>query len=172
MSAKKLIPFFLAGIGVGLCLLVIAAAGFVAFDRATNPASREVAAESGDAEKDGDDAKEPVSEEAAQPEPVAEPDAEEAIETPADSEAPAAEPSPNPVKSAESSFVQTAREELGVPDDAAITYQIGEPYYWEGAGITVTPIAFYQGDVLVASADCTADGSPATTILGYPGMLS
>ena len=74
-------------------------------------------------------------------------------------------------ESTESSFVQTARAELGVPDDPSITYEIGSPYYWEGAGITVTPITFYKDGVVVASADCTDDGSPATTILGYPGLL-
>ena len=43
MSARKLVPYILAGIGVGLCLLVIASAGLVAYDRATRPAPQEVA---------------------------------------------------------------------------------------------------------------------------------
>ena len=45
MSARKLVPYILAGIGVGLCLLVIASAGLVAYDRATRPAPQEVAAQ-------------------------------------------------------------------------------------------------------------------------------
>lgn len=154
MSARKLVPYVLAGIGVGLCLLVIASAGLVAYDRATRPAPQEVAAQDGPVEKDAEAPADAsvVTDEAPAPEPEPAPDAE-------------SEP-------AEPDFVRTARKELGVPNDPDITYQIGEPYYWEGVGITVTPITFYQGDVIVASADCTDEGSPATTILAYPGMLS
>ena len=54
MSARKLVPYVLAGVGVGLCLLVIASAGLVAYDRATRPAPREVAAQDVPAEKDAD----------------------------------------------------------------------------------------------------------------------
>lgn len=54
MSARKLVPYVLAGVGVGLCLLVIASAGLVAHDRATRPAPREVAARDAPAEKDAD----------------------------------------------------------------------------------------------------------------------
>lgn len=67
----------------------------------------------------------------------------------------------------EDPFVRNAREQLGVPDGPGITYEIGEPYFWEGAGITVTPITFYEGGSYVASADCTEDGSPATSIMAY-----
>lgn len=161
MSAKKLVPYFLAGVGVGLCLLVIAAAGFVAYDRATRATPPESVAEDASAPETEDDKDADAEKDA---------EAEEGKEDPAADSA--TDSAPDPASSAEPSFVETARRELGVPDDPSITYQIGEPYYWEGVGITVTPIAFYQGNVIVASADCAEDGSPATTILGYPGMLS
>ena len=54
MSARKLVPYVLSGAGVGLCLLVIASAGLVAYDRAGKPAPREVAARDAPAEKDAD----------------------------------------------------------------------------------------------------------------------
>lgn len=88
MSAKKLVPYVFAGVGLGLCLLVIAAAGFVAYGRATAPAPQEIAAESDnttgeeatDAEKDAeapadaetpsDSATEPAAEPASEPAPA------------------------------------------------------------------------------------------------------
>ncbi len=67
----------------------------------------------------------------------------------------------------EAAFVATARAALKVPDDPSITYEIGEPSYWEGAGVYVTRIYFYQNGEVVAGALCSDDGSPARDILVY-----
>ncbi len=67
----------------------------------------------------------------------------------------------------EAAFVATARAALKVPDDPSITYEIGGPNYWEGAGIYVTRIYFYQNGEVVAGALCNDDGSPARDILVY-----
>lgn len=67
----------------------------------------------------------------------------------------------------EAAFVATARAALKVPDDPSITYEIGGPSYWEGAGIYVTRIYFYQNGEVVAGALCNDDGSPARDILVY-----
>lgn len=64
-------------------------------------------------------------------------------------------------------FAERARVQLGVPDLPSITYRIGTPYYWEGAGIMLRPIAFYQDGELVAFADCTLSGSLGRNIWGY-----
>lgn len=74
MSARKLVPYVLAGIGVGLCLLVIASAGIVAYDRATRPAPQEVAEQDDPAEKDTDAPADAaaVTDEAPEPEPAPE----------------------------------------------------------------------------------------------------
>lgn len=72
-----------------------------------------------------------------------------------------------PADDAQAAFVATARAALGVPDDPSITFFIGEPTYWEGAGAYTTVIQFYQGDTIVASANCWDDGTPARNILAY-----
>lgn len=69
----------------------------------------------------------------------------------------------------EEAFVARAREALKVPDGSDITYSIGEPSVWGGTGTTIINIAFYRGEELIASAGCTADGNPATSILVYNG---
>lgn len=71
MSARKLVPYVLAGIGVGLCLLVIASAGLVAYDRATRPAPQEAVAQDDPVERDTDVPEDdsPASDEEPAPEP-------------------------------------------------------------------------------------------------------
>lgn len=69
----------------------------------------------------------------------------------------------------EEAFVARAREALKVPDESDITYSIGEPSVWGGTGTTIINITFYRGEELIASAGCTADGTPATSILAYNG---
>lgn len=64
-------------------------------------------------------------------------------------------------------FIETARAALHVPDDPSITCEVGEPYYWEGAAVYVTPITFYQDGQVVAGADCADDGTPQHSILAY-----
>lgn len=66
-------------------------------------------------------------------------------------------------------FMETARMELGVPQYLDFTFEIGEPYVWEGTGMTVTPITFYQDGYVIASADCDEDGVPVKNMLPYTG---
>ena len=66
-------------------------------------------------------------------------------------------------------FMETARMELGVPQYMDFTFEIGEPYVWEGTGMTVTPITFYQDGYIIASADCDEDGTPVKNMLPYTG---
>ena len=66
-------------------------------------------------------------------------------------------------------FMETARMELGVPQYMDFTFEIGEPYYWEGGGMMVTPITFYQDGYTIASADCDEDGTPVKNMLPYTG---
>ena len=174
-----ILPYVLAGVAVGIALLTIGTAGLVAYDRATNPAWQQPAdgagegepgqtADEDEADADETDAKDDAAADDADAD--AAPGAEPAKEAPA-AKAPAEEV-PAVEEPTEPPFVQRAREELGVPDDPSITYEIGEPYYWEGVGVTVTPITFYEGGAVCASADCSDDGSPATSILRYPGTLA
>lgn len=173
------LPYALAGVAVGLALLTIGTAGLVAYDRATSPAWQQPAAGAaeGEAGQGADGSEEGAGESGAEDDAAADdadadaaPGAEPAKEAPA-AKAPAEEV-PAVEEPTEPPFVQRAREELGVPDDPSITYEIGEPYYWEGVGVTVTPITFYEGGAVCASADCSDDGSPATSILNYPGTLA
>lgn len=73
---------------------------------------------------------------------------------------------------AESAFVARAREGLFVPDRPEITYEIAEPQLWEGTGTWMTPIAFFENGELVASADCTDDGTPVKNMMAYTGDRS
>ncbi len=76
-------------------------------------------------------------------------------------------------KADDDAFVATARKALGIPDDLqGVTYKRLGSSYWEGAAMEVYSIEFYNSDgKLIASADCTEDGEPATSILGYtPGV--
>ena len=66
-------------------------------------------------------------------------------------------------------FMETARVELGVPQYIDYTFEIGEPYSWEGTGMMVTPITFYLDGCVIASADCDEDGTPVKNILPYMG---
>lgn len=66
-------------------------------------------------------------------------------------------------------FMETARMELGIPQYMDFTFEIGEPYVWEGTGMTVTPITFYQDGYIIASADCDEDGTPVKNMLPYTG---
>lgn len=49
------------------------------------------------------------------------------------------------------------------------TFEIGEPYVWEGTGMTVIPITFYQDGYVIASADCDEEGVPVKNMLPYTG---
>lgn len=66
-------------------------------------------------------------------------------------------------------FMETARMELGVPQYMDFTFEIGEPYVWEGTGMTVIPITFYQDGYVIASADCDEEGVPVKNMLPYTG---
>lgn len=66
-------------------------------------------------------------------------------------------------------FMETARIELGVPQYMDFTFEIGEPYVWEGTGMTVIPITFYQDGYVIASADCDEEGVPVKNMLPYTG---
>ncbi len=59
-------------------------------------------------------------------------------------------------------------EQLGVPESADVELQLGEEYYWEGAGVTLLPVFVYENGVCVASADVNKDTKEAmTSIMGY-----
>ena len=45
------------------------------------------------------------------------------------------------------------REQLQVPEEAAVEFETGEEYYWEGAGMTLVPVSIYENGVYVAGAD-------------------
>ena len=45
------------------------------------------------------------------------------------------------------------REQLKVPEEAAVEFETGEEYYWEGAGMTLVPVSIYENGVYVAGAD-------------------
>lgn len=64
-------------------------------------------------------------------------------------------------------FAERARVQLRVPDLPSITYKIYAPWYWEGAGITLRTIYFYQDGEVCAFASCTLDGSLARNIWVY-----
>lgn len=66
-------------------------------------------------------------------------------------------------------FMETARMELGVPQYMDFTFEIGEPYYWKGGDMMVTPITFYQDGYTIAGADCDEDGTPVKNMLPYTG---
>lgn len=66
-------------------------------------------------------------------------------------------------------FMETARVELGVPQYIDYTFEVGEPYYWEGTGMMVTPVTFYLDGYVIASADCDEDGTPVKNMLPYTG---
>ena len=70
---------------------------------------------------------------------------------------------------AEDAFVATARKGLGIPDDLeGVTYKLLGSSYWEGAAMEVYAIQFYNSEgKVIAEADCTKDGMPATSIHGY-----
>ena len=70
---------------------------------------------------------------------------------------------------AEDAFVATARKGLGIPDDLeGVTYKLLGSSYWEGAAMEVYSIEFYNSEgKIIAGADCTKDGMPATSIHGY-----
>ena len=60
------------------------------------------------------------------------------------------------------------RERLGVPEDAVVEFEIGEEYYWEGAGMTVVPISIYENGEYVAGADIDkVSMEPVTSIMSY-----
>lgn len=92
----------------------------------------------------------------------------EESEPPAEEDEPAEEPPAKTDEAAEEpEFVRNARLGLHVPDDPSITYRVFDPYYWEGAGIWVTPVTFYRGEDVVASADCDDQGNPIKSLNGY-----
>lgn len=66
-------------------------------------------------------------------------------------------------------FVESARLGLGVPNYISYTFEVGDPYYREGIGMTVTPITFYQDGYVIASAECDEDGTPLSNMLPYTG---
>lgn len=75
----------------------------------------------------------------------------------------------------EANWVRTAREGLNVPSSGDITYKVdfsGPGSYWEGAGIYLRSIYFYQNGKMCATASCDADtGEPVRSMLLYPGLL-
>ena len=48
---------------------------------------------------------------------------------------------------------QIARQKLGIPNWVDVDCIYGAPYYWQGAGMYMTPVSFYQGGEYVAGAD-------------------
>ena len=64
-------------------------------------------------------------------------------------------------------FAERARVQLRVPDLPSISYKIYDPWYWEGAGIMVRDIYFYQDGEVCAFASCLSDGSLARNIWVY-----
>lgn len=71
-------------------------------------------------------------------------------------------------------FVLTAedqkllREQLLVPETAAVEFQIGEEYYWSAADAIVVPISIYENGVYVAGADISKETKELmTSILTY-----
>lgn len=60
------------------------------------------------------------------------------------------------------------REQLFVPESAVIEFEVGEPYFWEGVGMTLVPVALYENGTCVAGADVNVDTKEAmTSILTY-----
>ncbi len=65
-------------------------------------------------------------------------------------------------------FLQAARKGLRVPDRSDITWQVEEPYLWEGTGMRVASVSFYEKGVLVAMGDCDIrSGKPMRSIVTY-----
>ena len=54
-------------------------------------------------------------------------------------------------------FKEKARKALGVPDYPQVDAIYGAPWYWEGAGMYLTPISFYHNGELVAFADFSTE---------------
>ena len=55
-----------------------------------------------------------------------------------------------------------------MPEDAVVEFEIGEEYYWEGAGMTVVPISIYENGEYVAGADIDkVSMEPVTSIMSY-----
>ena len=61
------------------------------------------------------------------------------------------------------------KETFGIPANVKITgISLEDPYFWEGAGMWVCPIAFFSGDEGIAGADIDPETfEPLTTIWGY-----
>ena len=67
-------------------------------------------------------------------------------------------------------FKEKARKALGVPDYPQVDAIYGAPWYWEGAGMYLTPISFYHNGELVARADFDIETREnAKSILMYNG---
>ncbi len=52
---------------------------------------------------------------------------------------------------------EKARKDLRIPSYVDVDCIYGAPYYWEGAGIYLTPVGFYHNGELVACADFQTD---------------
>ncbi len=52
---------------------------------------------------------------------------------------------------------QKARADLRIPSYVDVDCILGAPYYWDGAGIYLTPVRFYRNGELVACADFQTD---------------
>lgn len=49
--------------------------------------------------------------------------------------------------------IQIAKQKLGIPNWLNVDCIYGAPYYWQGAGMYMTPISFYHNGEYVAGAD-------------------
>lgn len=59
-------------------------------------------------------------------------------------------------------------EQLHVPPEADVVFQLGEEYYWEGAGVMLIPVSIYENGEYVAGADINRDTKEVmTSIVSY-----
>ena len=72
------------------------------------------------------------------------------------------------VESTENQFIENVKESLGVPDNANVTYTIGEEMYKEAWDAYYVPVSFYEDGNLVAGANVDpTTGELMSNILTY-----
>lgn len=67
----------------------------------------------------------------------------------------------------EAHFISRVKEHLRVPNLSSITYRIYGNSYWEGTGLILIPVYFYQNGKVCAFGYCTSSGLPVRTIWSY-----
>ena len=48
---------------------------------------------------------------------------------------------------------------LGIPDDLEVSVEVGNSYWWDGAGIELAQVDFYHNGVYCAGAECQVHSS-------------